>query len=290
MKIADNRLSSLWPYFRGELERVYDLAEVKKMYQLVMEQLFGLLPHDLVLQADRRISESEFLKVRTIVKGLEREEPLQYLLGKGWFYGLELTVNKHVLIPRQETEELVQWVVDDVRDRKMRSPQVLDIGTGSGCIALALKHTLSDAEVWAVDVSAQALEVAKTNASRLDLSVGFDLADVLKTELHPGKKFDVIVSNPPYVTQAEIAQLRTNVVAHEPHLALFVPNNDPFLFHRKIAQIALEKFNSGGMLFFEINEYLGKELCNVLTGMKFESVDLRKDLNKKQRFIRCIAS
>jgi release factor glutamine methyltransferase len=288
MKIAENTVAALWPYFQEKLAHCYPETELKKIYQLCVAHFFQLQPHQIVLQGSQRISESQILEVRKVVLGLRAEEPIQYLLGTSWFYDLELKVNQAVLIPRPETEELVDWIIKTVaKKREAATLELLDIGTGSGCIALALKAHLGNTRVTAMDVSQEALEVAKGNAKQLGLDLHFMQQDILDPMLQLQVKYHIMVSNPPYVTRSEEGRMKSNVLDNEPHLALFVPDEDPFLFHRRIAAIALDQLTEGGLLFFEINEYLGEELLGLLRGMGFRQVTLREDLSGKQRFIRC---
>lgn len=285
MKIADNSLAAVKRYFLNELSALYDQREVLRFFEWTVEHYFGWKPHDLITGGEKRLTESQLLRLIGVVKGLKKERPIQYLLGSAHFYGLELEVNEAVLIPRPETEELADWIVKTVKDGN--SLRFLDIGTGSGCIALALKSACPEAEVKGVDVSEAALALARRNASRLGLKVVLVQADIFDPAFEAGGKADVIVSNPPYVKRSEKALMKRNVLEYEPHLALFVPDEDPLLFYNRIADVAWNLLKEGGWLFFEINEGLWREVEELLTDKGFHAIELKKDLNGKYRMIRC---
>jgi release factor glutamine methyltransferase len=213
---------------------------------------------------------------------LLKHTPIQYVLHKAWFAGMPLYVDNNVLIPRPETEELVHWIAN--LDKPLK---ILDIGTGSGCIPIALKAKHPEWQVHALDVSAGALEVAKRNAIGQRTEVEFHLADMLDREawkLLP--MFDIIVSNPPYIRKSEAASMNANVLAFEPHTALFVPDDDALLFYKTIADFAIEHLHPDGLLFFEINEALGTGVCNLLSAKRFKNIELRKDLQGKDRMVK----
>jgi release factor glutamine methyltransferase len=207
-------------------------------------------------------------------------EPIQYILGETEFYGLKLNVNPAVLIPRPETEELVDWIL---KINSIRNAKILDIGTGSGCIALALKNHLKEGEISGVDISENALKVARENALQNHLNVNFFQSDILKWKESEWDKFDIVVSNPPYVRMSEKAKMNDNVLHYEPDSALFVSDQDPLVFYRAIAAFASQYLNKNGFLFFEINEYLGEEMKVLMEGFGFESIEIRKDINSKNR-------
>jgi release factor glutamine methyltransferase len=224
------------------------------------------------------------------VEALLKQQPVQYVTGTAWFYGMELMVNPQVLIPRPETEELVEWIVNDVRmvrqlaDADMR---MLDIGTGSGCIPLALKKELPAADVWGIDVSPGALETAKANATQQQLDVRFEQVNVLDEQATATLPFfDVIVSNPPYIKQSEHTSMQQQVLAYEPALALFVPDEDALLFYRVIAALAKHKLARGGSLYFEINEALGNEVVELLKATGYKDVTLKQDIFGKDRMVK----
>jgi release factor glutamine methyltransferase len=236
------------------------------------------------LQPDLAFSESELKIWSFILDQLKKEIPIQYLLGTTHFYGLEFEVNSAVLIPRPETEELVDWII---QSSKVQSKlKILDIGTGSGCIAIALAKNLPNAQVFALDVSEQALATAKKNAEKNQVHLSFIHQSILETE-DLAQEFDIIVSNPPYVRELEKHEIKNNVLDNEPHLALFVEDNDALIFYRKIAQLAQKNLKSEGQLYFEINQYLGKETLNLLLEMGFKNCELRQDIYGNDRMIQC---
>jgi release factor glutamine methyltransferase len=213
--------------------------------------------------------------------------PIQYILGETEFYGLPFYVNESVLIPRPETEELVDWIQKE--NYKSAELNILDIGTGSGCIAIALRHEFPSSTVDAFDVSEKALETAKQNATHNKLEVNFKAVDILNAPAF-NKKWDIIVSNPPYITENEKDTILSNVLDHEPHLALFVPDNDPLLFYREIAFFAQQYLTPAGKLYFEINRNAGNHTLELLTGMGYRDVELRKDISGNDRMVRAINS
>ena len=286
MKIVDNTAVAIKKYFVDQLVDTYEKREIGRFFERSIEHYTGLRAHDLIIAPNHRFSESELLKLMAVVKGLKKEIPIQYLLGVAHFYELELLVNKAVLIPRPETEELVDWVLKTVAVN-LKELKILDVGTGSGCIPLALKANLPNAQLLGIDVSEAALEVARHNAAKLKLDVDFQLTDILNPAVEIGNNFQVIVSNPPYVMMSEKTQMKKNVIDHEPHTALFVPDSDPLVFYHRIADLALQLLCKSGWLFFEINESLGEPLKKLLAKKGFHSIELRKDLSGKDRMIKC---
>ena len=266
---------------------VYDTGEAESFFYLILEDKKHLKRIDLALQPDLVFSKAEIADWNTILEQLKLEIPVQYLLGKTHFYGLEFEVNKNVLIPRPETEELVDWIVEsqksEIRSEKLR---ILDIGTGSGCIAISLAKNIPNAEVFAIDVSEKALATAQKNAENNQVNVTFIHKNILGTE-DLGQQFDIIVSNPPYVRNLEKDEIRKNVLDHEPHLALFVEDDQALIFYRKIAELARQNLSPDGQLFFEINQYLGKEMIALLEKMNFRNIELRKDIYENDRMTRC---
>jgi len=216
-------------------------------------------------------------RIKQIIAELKTNKPIQHIIGETEFFGLKFNVNEHTLIPRPETEELVQWILEH------EFSSALDIGTGSGCIPIALMKN-KDAEISAIDVSESALLVAKENAKINEVEINFLLQDILKTTTLP--MMDVIISNPPYVLDKEKELMLDNVLANEPHLALFVPNNNPLLFYKKIAELAFISLSKNGFLFFEINERFGKETVAMLSAIGFVDIELKKDINDKDRMIK----
>nr|WP_319573190.1 peptide chain release factor N(5)-glutamine methyltransferase [uncultured Draconibacterium sp.] len=271
-------------YIRAELAPFYPETEITGFIQLIMNSVLGLSYTQMVLEKDRVLENSESDRITAIVERLKTHEPIQYILGVAEFFGLELNVQPGVLIPRPETEELVDWIC---KTKIPATAKMLDIGTGSGCIPLALKNELPAAEVMAVDVSENALLIATENAQKHQLEVTFELADILKWHERSWPRFDVIVSNPPYVMEREKKQMEANVLEYEPGLALFVSDTDPLIFYRTIAQFASKQLNESGYLFFEINENLGDEMVELVKQLGFKSIELRRDLNGKNRMLRC---
>ncbi len=271
--------------FIKDLQSIYAEAEIKNLFFLSVQHLKTWDKAHFLLHKPEVVSPSDAEQLQTILTALISGKPIQYILGKTEFFGLPFQVNSSVLIPRPETEELVQWILDSVTEK---SPAILDIGTGSGCIPIALKHHLSQAELFALDISESALETAKTNALLNKVSVQFLHQDILQPaeDLFPAK-LDVIVSNPPYVTLAEKELMHQNVLNHEPHSALFVPNNDALVFYENIADFALRYLKPGGLLFFEINENLGQQTIDLLEVKLFKNIVLRKDFLGRDRMICC---
>ncbi len=274
-------------YFIQELTPLYDAGEAESFFYLILEAKHQLQRVDLALQPELAFSESELKIWSSILEQLKKEIPIQYILGVTHFYGLEFEVNSAVLIPRPETEELVDWIVLKSKIKNQKSKlKILDIGTGSGCIAIALAKNLPNAQVFALDVSEQALATAKTNAELNQVTIQFLHQSILETE-NLGQQFDVIVSNPPYVRELEKQEIKKNVLDNEPHLALFVEDNDALIFYRKIAQLAQKNLNPQGQLYFEINQYLGQEMLDLLHEMGFKNSELRQDIYGNDRMIQC---
>lgn len=272
--------------FIKELSPFYDAYEAESFFYLILEDRHKLRQIDLALNHELSFEENDFIMWEELVNHLKNEVPIQYLLGKTNFYGLDFEVNEDVLIPRPETEELVEWIINEnASQEKSKKIKILDIGTGSGCIAISLAKNLPNAEVVAVDVSKKAIETAKRNAVQNNVDVTFILADILQTEEFRCS-FDIIVSNPPYVRNLEKEEIKKNVLDYEPHLALFVEDNDALIFYRKIASLAKKGLQKNGKLYFEINQYLGKEMIELLENMSFKNVELRKDIYDNERMLK----
>jgi len=247
-------------HFFDSLKNIQDEQEIESFFFILTEYLHNLKRVDVALNPNFEISEEEVEKWNTILSELLQEKPIQYITGEVWFYGLRFEVNENTLIPRPETEELVEFILKETSNFQLpaSSLNILDIGTGSGCIPISLKANLSQVNVSAIDVSEKALEVAKRNAELNKVEINFIQANILEVE-DLNQPFDIIVSNPPYVRNLEKQEIKKNVLDYEPHLALFVEDTDALLFYRKIAQLALKNLSPNGLLFFEINQYLGKE-------------------------------
>ncbi len=297
MRIASNKIKDVVRFFREELHGLYDEAEIETFVAFCFADFINVKRFEISLKANDTISESELLKFNFAVKELKKHKPIQHILGKADFYGLKFIVNNHVLIPRPETEELVQLVVDDFNLRN-GSPllrrgaggeAILDIGAGSGCIAITLKKNIPDSSVYAIDVSEDALMIAEQNAELNNVNINFVkhniFSSVLADELFK-ETFDMIVSNPPYITELERKQMSANVLDYEPHLALFVPDNDPLVFYKAIANFAIKHLKPQGKLYLEINEYFGEETKELLEKKGFKDVVLIKDINGKNRILR----
>lgn len=269
--------------FIQELTLIYDAGEAESFFYLILEEKKQLKRIDLALHPDLVFSEEEIGVWNAVLEQLKQEIPIQYLLGKTSFYGLDFEVNAAVLIPRPETEELVEWILESQKSKvESQKVKILDIGTGSGCIAISLAKNLPDATVFALDVSEEALATAKKNAENNSVNVTFIHQNILETE-DLLQQFDIIVSNPPYVRNLEKEEIKKNVLENEPHLALFVADNDALVFYKKIAQLAQKNLLSNGQLYFEINQYLGKEMVDLLEKMNFKTIDLRKDIYGNDR-------
>ena len=286
MKLKDYKLK-----FVQTLLTIYDEMEVESFFYLILEHFHQMKRIDLALNPSFKISESEIGKWEEILSDLKTEKPIQYILGETEFYGLKFKVNENVLIPRQETEELVELIVFESQKAKLKSLKILDIGTGSGCIAISLAKNIPHAQVFALDVSEKAMEIAKENAEINEVEVHFiqqNILEITNLTFDLGlSTFDIIVSNPPYVRMLEKEEIKPNVLEFEPHLALFVEDNDALLFYRKIAQLAKENLSEDGKLYFEINQYLGKETVQLLEDLKFKNSKLIKDIYGNDRMTSC---
>ncbi|MEY4962876.1 MAG: hypothetical protein RLZZ323_195 [Bacteroidota bacterium] len=269
--------------FIQELTPLYDAGEAESFFYRILEAKHQLKRIDIALQPELVFSIAELEIWKSILEQLKKEIPIQYILGTTHFYGLEFEVNSAVLIPRPETEELVDWIIGSQKvEERNQSLKILDIGTGSGCVAISLAKNLPNAEVFALDVSEQALATAKRNAELNQVQVQFICQSILETE-DLEHQFDIIVSNPPYVRHLEKQEIKKNVLDNEPHLALFVADNDALLFYRKIAQLAQKNLSPNGQLYFEINQYLGQEMVDLLHEMNFQNTTLRKDIYGNDR-------
>ena len=259
---------------------VYGEGEAQAIARLIYEVRYGLTLSDLLMGRDSSVPQDE---LEQIAIRLERQEPVQYILGQAEFCGRTFVVNEHVLIPRPETEELCQWII------AADAAHILDIGTGSGCIAITLAAEMPEAEVTAWDISEEALKVAEENAKRTDVHVKFEQVDILhlpSSILHLTSAFDLIVSNPPYICNKERETMETNVLEHEPHTALFVPDDDPLLFYRAIAQYGQTALKEGGWLYFEINPLYAESLQDMFSKMSYHDIEIKEDQYGKQRMIR----
>ena len=270
--------------FNKELSTVYPQTEIDSFFFLLIEKELKLQRIDLVLNNQLSISEEKFKFLHNALSRLKAQEPIQYIIGESEFYGLPFKVSKDTLIPRPETEELVEWIINDCKDKSNIS--ILEIGTGSGCIPIALAKKLPNATVLSIDISKKALAIAKENATSNNVNINFIEQDILNTQKLP-QQYDIIVSNPPYVRELEKAEIKPNVLENEPHLALFVADNNPLIFYSKIAELAKGNLSQNGLLYFEINQYLGKETVEMLTQKSF-TTELRKDLFGNDRMTKSV--
>ena len=278
------RLQEIKKIFHKELSEIYPKEEIDSFFYLSIEHYLGLERFILVLQPGLVIEKHEEDHLFEVLQRLKEQEPIQYILGETQFASLRFRVDKSVLIPRPETEDLVRWVQEDQENSKT-SLSILDIGTGSGCIAIALAKYIPGSNLWAIDVSEEALEIAKHNAEINEVEVEFLPLDITKTS-SLGRSFDIIVSNPPYVRFLEKAEMKANVVNFEPHIALYVEDDDPLVFYRHIARFAKDNLASGGLIYLELNQYLAKETIALFEEEKFSEIELRKDLFGNDRLLK----
>lgn len=283
-------------HFFNSLKNCQEEQEIESFFFILTEYLHNLKRVDVALNPNFELSDDEVEKWNTILAQLQQDKPIQYITGEAWFYSLKFEVNENTLIPRPETEELVEWILNSSITQHPTPNTILDIGTGSGCIPIALKANLPQANVFAIDVSEKALEVAKRNAELNKVEINFIQANILEVEdlsklqtsnFKLPTNFDIIVSNPPYVRNLEKQEIKKNVLDYEPHLALFVEDTDALLFYRKIAQLAIKNLLPNGLLFFEINQYLGKETVELLQNLGFKNIELKKDIYGNDRMVKC---
>jgi len=278
-KIKDIRL-----FLKQSLATQYPDSELRGFTNWILEHLFDYSSMDALMQAEKDLSDKDIKNIERIVSLLKQEKPIQQIVGYAWFYGHKFAVNEHVLIPRPETEELVDWILKD----KPEGKSILDIGTGSGCIPITIALN-STAQVSTLDISDLAILQAKDNAKNLNASINFIQADILaKESIDKLDTYDVIVSNPPYVLESDKELMANNVLDNEPHLALFVTNDDALKFYIAITDIASKKLNKNGLLYFEIHEDKGQETLDMLTRKGFENLELRKDLQGKERMVKAV--
>ncbi len=274
-------------HFNKELSAIFPQTEIDSFFFLLIEKELKLQRIDLALNTQISISDEKFKHLYNSLSRLKTQEPIQYILGETEFYGLPFKVTKNTLIPRPETEELVEWIVKEVtkvqrhkgakvQNSNVEKFSILDIGTGTGCIPISLAKNLPNSKITAIDISPEAIKIATQNADLNDVQINFIEQNILTTKELP-QQFDIIVSNPPYVRELEKAEIHPNVLENEPHLALFVEDNNPLLFYKKIAELAINHLTRNGVLFFEINQYLGKETVEMLTEKGFIT-ELKKDV------------
>lgn len=280
-----NYMQNTFYKIQSELQGLYPETEIRNFSYLIIEKITKFSKAEIVVNKNTLFSDEQSQFVENFILRLKKFEPIQYILGETEFYGLPFKVNESVLIPRPETEELVYWIKTENTDNETKS--ILDIGTGSGCIAISLKHIFPKVDVSAYDISEKALETAKINAELNNVNIRFSTIDMLNP-ISTNEKWDIIVSNPPYVPEKEKSEIQPNVLNHEPHLALFVPDNDPLLFYRQIALFAKKQLNNKGKLYFEIHRDTAKDAVKLLSEMGFVNIELRKDISGNDRMIRAI--
>ena len=272
-----------------ELNKVYENDELRNIIELVIEHITNMPRAEQVKNKIPFLTCTQLENLDEITERLKKNEPVQYVLGEAWFAGMKFKVNKNVLIPRPETEELVHWIVKESQELKVKSQNIIDIGTGSGCIPITLKKKLPETNVSAIDVCSEALFTATENAIELNAEVDFLLLDFLDEEKWKELgEYDIIVSNPPYVKQSEIGTMHERVKEFEPHLALFVPDNDALLFYKKLSDFSIKHLKPGGSLFVEINEALGEHVVNIFRSEGFANIELRKDMQEKDRMVKAM--
>ncbi|RXJ50739.1 peptide chain release factor N(5)-glutamine methyltransferase [Gelidibacter gilvus] len=278
-------LKTLREHFYSALKEEYPETEIRSFFNLLSECFLKMKPVEVSMNLYAPISGKKTEKFENAITRLKNQEPIQYIIGSTEFYGLPFKVTESTLIPRPETEELVQWVLDSSAS-KMENFTILDIGTGTGCIAISLAKNRPHATVFAVDISGKALTVAKTNAKLNKVDVEFMELDILNWNSEfENLEFDIIVSNPPYVRTLEKSQMSDNVLRHEPSLALFVTDDDPLIFYKKIAEFSTAHLKRNGQLFFEINQYLGAEMVQLLENFDYRDVELKKDIFGNARMV-----
>ena len=289
MFVKSNVLSEIKLYFNKELSNLYSSSELRLIIKELTIQRFEISTSEYMSFSNTKLSESDLLFYRSALKRLKNEEPFQYILGETWFYDLNLKVDPRALIPRPETEELVDWVNNDLKT--LQSPVVMDLCSGSGCIALALKSNLSVSEIVATEFSQGALSLIEENKIKTGLDIEVAPMQVLKNEQYLSFKkesFDCWVANPPYIPEKEKALMAPNVLEHEPHMALFVEDNDPLIFYRVIAENAMIYLKEGGALFYEIHEELTHPMLALLEDIGFVNIEVRKDLQGKDRMMKAL--
>lgn len=275
----------------AQLYEVYDSREAANIADLVIEHVTGQRKIDRIIYKDLPVNIEQQALIEKIAGELLRHRPVQYALGEAWFMGMKLAVNESVLIPRPETEELVEWILDDIKKSGNKDISLLDIGTGSGCIPIAVRKKIPGVAVSAIDVSDDALQLARLNSIEQKVLVDFLHLDFLNDrEWNQLGKYDIIVSNPPYIKQSEEGLIRDNVLKYEPHLALFVPDDDALIFYKGIAKFAKAHLKPAGSVYVEINEALGEDVVDLFKESRFDNVVLKKDMQGKDRMVKATLS
>lgn len=285
MKVPSNLVRDIRNYYCEQLCSIYDKNESNTLILILFEYYFNINRIKMSLEPELRLSESEMLKLHFAVKDLLKNKPIQYIIGETEFCDLKFKVNENVLIPRPETSELVRLIANSHQPSTISN--ILDIGTGSGCIAISLAKMIPQSNVYALDISEKALDVAKENAINNNVNITFIQDDILtKTQTLTQTKFDIIVSNPPYVRELEKVDMHNNILQWEPHNALFVSDEDPLIFYRSILEFSKKHLKENGEIWFEINEYLGKEMKALCEEVGLSNIEIYKDFRDKERFLR----
>ena len=291
MNTSANTIGSCCEFIKNELNDLYPEREIHSLSDLIFMNVLGIPKHEIHLEKERTIENTQILRIAEIIKDLKSYKPIQYIFGFTDFFGLHIHLSPDVLIPRPETEELVKWIIDD---HKGKSPAILDIGTGSGCIAFALKKNLPQSMVHASDISDAALKMAKENAEMHNLDIAFFHQDIIIDNLLiqmnkslVNSVYDIIVSNPPYIPLKEKPFINRNIADFEPENALFVPDEDPLIFYRNIAHFGMDHLNNNGHLYFEIHENSSDEVSTLIEKYGYRDIVIRRDINGKNRMIRC---
>ncbi|MHC1707692.1 MAG: peptide chain release factor N(5)-glutamine methyltransferase [Bacteroidales bacterium] len=280
----------LQKYFIDKLIGYYNEREIRSVFFQMLEHYFHLDRIQFFNQHEHEYSPKDLRKIRNIVKQLQEYKPIQYIIGNSFFYGLNFYVSDSVLIPRPETEELVDLILQRMQSEKNKEFNILDIGTGSGCLAVSLGANLKNNKIWACDISEAALKIAENNAAKNQVKVQLFQTDILQQTLPDHLPLmDIIVSNPPYVLESEKSQMKPNVLLYEPEAALFVPDENPLLFYRVIAEKANPQLKAQGRLFFEINEAFGGEMVKMLESLKYRNIIVWNDIHGKDRFVEAMA-
>ena len=274
-------LEEFYKLIQVKLDRKFDKNEVEEFFFRLIDHYCQVDRLKYILNSKLELNKIEEVNLVRSIKFLEKESPIQYITGQTQFMGMNFTVNKNVLIPRPETEELVRWIVQDLHSNK----RVLDIGTGSGCIAISLSKLMDNCIVFGWDISSDALDIASKNSKNNSVNVKYDLVDITY-EKQCSEKFDIIVSNPPYVTQDDKLLMSKNVISYEPHIALFVKENDPLFFYNKILNFSKKNLISNGTIYFEINENFSKQVNKLLKKEGFHDIIVRKDFRGKYRMVK----
>jgi release factor glutamine methyltransferase len=288
MFVKENSVTACLSYMKERLTPLYSDGEIRMIQALSFEKRLGFSRSDLMLKKDTGLSESDLLFFHTIVKRLVANEPFQYIMGETEFCDLILKIDKRALIPRPETSELVFNLVNEINHYDSSDLKIIDVCTGSGCIALAIKNSVPQASVTGVDIDLDALELAKENGHFTQLSVDFRHLDVLnwrEADWIKNEKWNIIVSNPPYIPNRDKEEMSENVLKHEPHIALFVDDTDPLLFYREIASFSAAHLSENGILAVEIHENLAQETCDVFHSFGFKNTIIIKDMQEKERMV-----